>query len=181
MLLETINVNGLTGKIYTDKDAESPRDFDNLATMICFHRRYRLGDKHDYRADDFTSWNDFEAALHRADPRGLIVPLFLYDHSGITISTRPFSCPWDSGQIGFAVVSSKRIMVEFGVKRITQRTRSSVLAVIEGEVETYDAYIRGDVYGFVVEDGGRQRDSCWGFYGLDVVREEMLSAMNAAA
>jgi hypothetical protein len=35
------------------------------------------------------------------EEKGTIIKgLFLYDHSGITISTGRFSCPWDSGQVG---------------------------------------------------------------------------------
>lgn len=34
-------------------------------------------------------------------PDVLLMPLYLYDHSGITISTSEFCDPWDSGQIGF--------------------------------------------------------------------------------
>ena len=29
----------------------------------------------------------------------VILPLYLYDHSGITMNTCGFSCPWDSGQV----------------------------------------------------------------------------------
>ena len=31
----------------------------------------------------------------------LMLPLYLYDHSGITMNTTGFSCPWDSGQVGW--------------------------------------------------------------------------------
>ena len=31
----------------------------------------------------------------------VILPLYLYDHSGITMNTCGFSCPWDSGQVGW--------------------------------------------------------------------------------
>lgn len=35
-----------TIKIIHDPDPESSRDYDNLGTMICWHKRYNLGDKH---------------------------------------------------------------------------------------------------------------------------------------
>lgn len=36
------------------------------------------------------------------------------------------------------------------------------------EVETYDQYLTGDVYGYVIEsEDGTVDDSCWGFFGLD--------------
>ena len=53
---------------------------------------------------------------------------------------------------------------------------------LRGEVEAFDQYLRGDVYGVIVqrvkrdEDGDEvdteELDSCWGFYGLDYAREE---------
>lgn len=39
---------GLTIKIYHDPDIESPRAWSNLGTLICWHRRYRLGDSHQF-------------------------------------------------------------------------------------------------------------------------------------
>jgi hypothetical protein len=43
------------------------------------------------------------------------------------------------------------------------------------EVMTYDQYLTGDVYGFIVEERDEdddsdweETDSCWGFYGSDV-------------
>ncbi|MBL4766530.1 MAG: AMP-binding protein [Rhodobacteraceae bacterium] len=35
-------------KIYHDDDTESPRDWSTFATMICWHRRYTLGDDHSF-------------------------------------------------------------------------------------------------------------------------------------
>jgi hypothetical protein len=35
--------------VVDDNDPENPReDRDNFGKMICFHRRYNLGDKHDH-------------------------------------------------------------------------------------------------------------------------------------
>lgn len=35
-------------RIVQDVDTESPREWDNLGTMICWHSRYNLGDDHNY-------------------------------------------------------------------------------------------------------------------------------------
>jgi hypothetical protein len=57
--------------------------------------------------------------------------------------------------------------------------RSEVL--LKGEVETYDQYLRGDVYGyrvFKVENGEEEElDSCWGFYGEQECMNEGVSIM----
>ena len=40
--------NGYTLKIVHDDDGGNPRDWDNLGTMLCWHRQYNLGDKNNY-------------------------------------------------------------------------------------------------------------------------------------
>ena len=43
-----------------DKFPENPREWNNVCTMVCWHRCYNLGDKHDYdNSDEF-----FENILH---------------------------------------------------------------------------------------------------------------------
>lgn len=43
------------------------------------------------------------------------LPLYLYDHSGITMSTTTFSCPWDSGRVGMIFCSHEEAVKEWGV------------------------------------------------------------------
>jgi len=47
-------------KIEQDEDAEDPREFDNLGIMVCFHKRYNLGDKTDLSSDQFNGWDELE-------------------------------------------------------------------------------------------------------------------------
>ena len=110
---------GCTVKIYPDDFGDSPRDWDNLGVMVCKHQEYYLGDiQLDTSADGYQAFHDhlnetFEITYnydcnyleeHETEiiekwiAKNLIVlSLYLYDHSGITMSTSRFSCPWDSG------------------------------------------------------------------------------------
>jgi hypothetical protein len=89
----------------------------------------------------------------------------MYDHSGITIRTSPFSCPWDSGQIGFIYATPERIREFYGVKRITAKVKADVLKHLHGEIETYDKYLTGEVYRYLIIDpDGNDVDSCSGYY-----------------
>ena len=56
-----------------------------------------------------------------------------------------------------------------GWKRITaERLRKLEQAYLRSELETYTAYLNGDVFGFVVEtEDGEELDSCWGYYDRD--------------
>lgn len=158
----------LTLRIEHDTDPESPRDWDNLGTMVCWHRRYKLGDEQpNCRPDEFEI------------PKGAIyLPLYLYDHSGITMNTIGFSCPWDSGQVGWIYVTREKVLEEYGWDRLTATGRKQIETYLRSEVETYDQYLQGDVWGYVIEDeDGEQVDSCWGFYGREYAEQEAATAL----
>lgn len=167
--LVSVEVNGKTVELYQSEG--DSRDWSNYTTLICFHRNYRLGDKHDYDHNDYSGWDEMEAAIRRKEKDVVwMKPLYLYDHSGITISTSPFSCPWDSGQVGFAIVTKRSIRELYGCKYVTKKVldKMDLDKWAEGEIETYDMELRGEVYGFYIEDeNGEHEDSCGGFYGSD--------------
>ena len=173
-------------KIYQDEDSRSPREDDNLGTMICFHRRYNLGDKHDYNSNDYSSWSEQKEDIMKNEDVCVILPLYLYDHSGITMNTTGFSCGWDSGQVGWILVSKEKVRKEYNKKRITQDIIDKVTSVLESEVKVYDQYLTGDVYGYRVSkitecELGHEHEeevsSCWGYYGQDECMEEGKSVM----
>lgn len=163
MKLQTIDYKNHKIEVHTDDSPESPRHWDNLGTMVCFHKRHLLGDKHDFNSSDFNGWEDFKRHLQENHDAAIILPLYLYDHSGLSISTRPFSCPWDSGQVGFIFSTSKRIRAEYGESN--PRTNTYAYDVLESEVLTYNDYLSGNVFGYVIKDADDNTvDSCWGFY-----------------
>jgi hypothetical protein len=134
-----------------------------------------LGDKHNYNSDDYSGWEDMKKAIIKEENPAVILPLYMYDHSGISISTSPFSCRWDSGQIGFILVSKKKALEEFGGKKVTIKLQQKLEAILEAEVETYTQYVEGEVYGFqIVDEEGDHIDSCYGFYGRDFATNGML-------
>ena len=162
-------------KVVHDSSADSPRSWDNLGKMICFHNHYDLGDKHNYNADDYSGWEEMKQAIIKEENPAVILPLYMYDHSGISISTKPFSCRWDSGQIGFVLVSKKQALEEYGGVRVSSKKKVKIESIIEAEVQTYTQYVEGEVYGFqIVDEDGDIVDSCYGFYGTDFATNGML-------
>ena len=186
--INTITKGNYKLEIFHDQSPESPRSWDNLGTMICFHRRYSLGDKHDYNSNDYSGWDEMEEAIIKNENVAVILPLYLYDHGGITISTSSFSCRWDSAQIGFIFVSKEKLRKEYNTKRITKGIIVKATNVLEGEVETCDQYLTGEVYGYRVSkisvcneghEHSEEVDSCWGYYGEDSVNEEGNSVLDS--
>lgn len=179
--MEQIEYKGYQIQISPDENPESPREWDNITTMICFHKRYNLGDSHEIKHQDYSSWKEMEQAIIKQYNPVIIKPLYLLDHSGITISTHDFNDRWDSGQIGFVLVSRKDALECFGVKRISTAIKKKAEQLLEGEVVTYDQYLRGDVYGYRVKDSeGEEIDSCWGYYGYDHDKSGLLESAFAS-
>ena len=103
------------------------------------------------------------------------------DHSGITISTKDFNDKWDSGQIGFILMTRKSVRECYGVKQITAEIKRKAEALLDGEVETYDHYLRGDIYGFRVADSdGQELDAYWGHFGYEHEQSGLMDAARSA-
>lgn len=94
----------------------------------------------------------------------LLLPLYLYDHSGITMNTTGFTCKWDSGQVGFIYQSHKDIKEHIPGHTFKEKLNQATENLIQ-EVKTYDCYLTGETYGFKYFENGEESDSCWGFFG----------------
>lgn len=171
-------------RTYPDTSPESPREWDNITKMFCFHNRYDLGDKNEYNSKDYQSWNDLKEQIEKDHKVLLIKPLYLYDHSGITISTSPFGCQWDSGQIGWVFIDEKQL--EYICGKDSDTSEEKLSCYIKSEVSNYDQYLTGDVYGFKIFkvetcDKGHtheeELESCWGYYGEGECMDEGLNSM----
>ena len=129
--VETIEYRGFNIEIYVDETPLHPRkEWDNLGTLYASHRRYNLCDE-DIDIDDSecASWEDvYNEIVKRYNP-AVIIPVYMYDHSGIIIRAsegNPFSCRWDSGQIGFVFVSKEKVQKEWEVKRISAKLKEKI-------------------------------------------------------
>ena len=182
------------------------REDENFGSMICFHRRYDLGDNHEFKdSDDLIHYlfirssgegnisqkeylyerlmermeDEAEGVLPSAAQikatndylmseiqKGFVVlPVYLYDHSGLAMSTTDFNDRWDSGQVGIIFVSHEKIKEEYEVDSIDPVLRLQVEERLKGEVAEYDAYLRGECYCFELYEDGELLHSCGGFTG----------------
>ena len=152
--------------------------------MICLHRRYAFGDPKAnpiIPAESATGWADHDDALDRA---GCVwLPIFMYDHGSQHLFTGPAlrsTCQhwqWDGGRVGYTYVTREQIRQNFGVQRVTKKTIAKVLGILNSEVEVYNQFINGDVYGFSIDDAmGNPVDSSWGYYGWDYAKQQAKDA-----
>lgn len=153
-------------KVCQDESPSNPRvDWDNVGVMFCKHSRYDLGDKD--AEDPFVTDDDGDRDLR--DDIAVCLPIYMYNHSGLTVSTKPFNCPWDSGQLGVIYATQETVDREWGGDIEKAKT------YLKGEVEAYDHYLTGEVYGYTIETkAGDVIHSCWGFYGDTLEETGML-------
>ena len=238
-IYQTEEYRGYDINIYYDSDPCSPREWDNVATFVCEHRRYNLGDVQNiegviqelfdkyvspeniikkfceiknarlieyngkkyyeynacshavcipaddinYFSEDVAEFLSEREKLDMIEATGEIVwlPISMYEHSGISIwlggkSGHP-DARWDCSTIGFAYVEKCTAEKEgalradkSGLYNGHKSWQEWAYAMMEGEMETYNQYVTGEVFGYMVEGGdGYCEDSCWGFFGTDEI------------
>lgn len=247
-------------KIERDDVFESPRSDYDIGTMLCHHNRYSLGDEEDIStwqileriAEEFdiettnedgeevTEEELYERVMNIDASKGIVLPLSLYDHSGITMSVGVHNS-WDSGQVGFIFATKERLLEHsgrteeqlFSSDEIVRKAQEADLlaylddeyvisdfkdnkfiakgaegdieidindviylkkdsnyiafgnyakAILEGEVETYDTYLRRDIYyveytEYDIYGDEVETDSCGGFYGNKIKQSGILDML----
>lgn len=124
----------------------------------------------------------------------IALPLFLYEHSGIAMSTTSFNDRWDSGQVGWIYTDKETVLsqrdkfqnIKGNLIKITKHNwKEAAYQFLKGEVKEYDMYLQGDVYGIVIEEYDSDSeefdeiDSCWGFYEDSYDEEEILLKLSS--
>ena len=161
---------GFKCSVYYDPDPMSPDDWDTLGTIYSCHRKYNL-QRHKMKEiieyDEDGNWH--------VDKDYLYVLIYYYDHGGLCLwsSSELQRCGWDEGLFGLMAVHKDKAAMEFG-DMSNPENYERAMNCLDAEVKCWDTYVRGEVYGYVVEDeDGYEVGSCWGFYDdpEDVMKE----------
>jgi hypothetical protein len=132
-----------TVNVEHDEHPINPREFnENMSSMTAFHYHYALGDAHTYSPESLDK--------HIESSEVVSLPLYLYDHSGITMNTTGFECRWDSGQVGYIHATYDRIRAWYGVEEVTPEVIERAKNTMRNEVAEYDRYLTGEVYAVIV-------------------------------
>lgn len=174
-------------ELYYDGDmCENPLEY-SICTVDLFHRREGCWVGSDYNWSEYkgvreryTEPNDESYVRSLKELRrkgGVVLPVFCYEHSGITFKCSSFSDPWDSGQVGYAYMNSEQIS-ELGWPKGKRGRKAAAEKHIRQCVGLMAAYANGDVYGFSIFDkDGEPIDGCGGYfdshYGKDNWIEQM--------
>lgn len=188
--------------IIQDQDALNPREeWDNAGTIFSHSPRVFASDKNAEclkvhvrdRDDDGRFFYDYEplernvkGIINTNMGRAYVLPIYMFSHSGERISTLPFNDPWDSGLAGYIYMTEQKAKEEQLTRKDGKVNWKAVKARLESEIETYDQYISGEVYGFRshnIQDGiiEEDEDSCYGFFGDDFRTNGIFEYLNEKA
>jgi hypothetical protein len=181
---ETFTVGDMTVELHYDPDAESPRENDNLATLVLFGGgKYDLANEDPtFRTEDYDGWPEMVQDCSEKHG-GVVTMVRAYDHSSFGLQAfdadghrgYPWNCPWDSFWVGFAYIPLAKIVAEYG--DASPESIKKARAVLRSEVDVYSLWIGGGFTGYVVRDAnGEHIDSCWGFDDPEYCKQQAVEA-----
>ena len=178
---EEIEYKGHTIVIENDDDPLNPRtEWDNFTEIHCCSSRYYLGE-HNHK-----NWDEYREAVAEAEKRGdMVFDVYAYIHGGTVLSLGDFygrvpqgHARFDSGKCGCIIVRKKDILENWGKgkkNKWTKALREKAYDVAKGDIETFNAYLSGEVYGYIVDD---HEESCWGYYSTEEAIDEAKSIVD---
>lgn len=176
-------------EVYSTYRFDEGRYVDNFCSKNLENQNNEIAEVILNNLFDFT---EIERIVEVLKEKLVILPIYMYEHSGITIKTTPFGCEWDSGQVGFIYATITDIKNNYSGELIA--SVENMENILVNEVKLYDQYLNNETFGFVkyeinmdklqeikdlkesnltmleLEDLDivKEVDSCWGFYGIDL-------------
>ena len=142
--------NGRFFKLFYDEYSESPRLYDNVATILTWERNYNSPDENDDTFKEFAKkhgvdvskeWNLGSVVDAMREEGYYAVPVYALHHGVSHYSTHDFHDPWDSGVAGIAFCKKQK-----GLPDNNDYLRS----IIDEEIKVYDAWVNGEIYGIAL-------------------------------
>lgn len=152
-IIESFNHRGHRVKILIDSDPLNPmKDWDTFSTILHWSAKYTLG-------------REIERGMAEGDVRAfvendldekplLVIPLYMMEHGNVQLSLGDFRDKWDSGQVGWVVVTRESAdAMGYGTLpdgQHTEQQMKDIRSSVEREIQQYSSYLNGDVYQYIV-------------------------------
>ncbi len=166
---ENYTYEGFEVSIYYSDAPDDPRaEWDHESVLYSNHRYLNPDNCNIDELMGKYGVNDIESLCEHLDKDYIWTKVYMYEHSGIALSTTPFNGMWDTGLLGILTVEKSKVRECFNKKRISKKLEETVLSMLNSEVDIYGAYLEGEVYGYAIYDAhGEEIDSCGGYYGYE--------------
>ena len=170
---ETIEYLWYKIEVTQDEYPTDPREWSELWTMLCNHWRYNLWDEKlpeywESFENDFIRYindeydvvdKDYEDMSEREmnriakyiDNNIIYYPLYLYDHSWISMSIWDPKDRWDSWQVWFIYTHREDIKQWNDLKTLRTHHIDDARRLLRREVEIYNRYLTWEIYEYHIE------------------------------
>ena len=191
---EKLTKLALDGQIPNIRIAENEEDasrYDIFETCSILDRAPEEYLEHEYVPEDMIAeylneMFDITQCMQLMEPYAEWMPLWIYDHSGITIScgerVYPYNDRWDSGQVGWIIAFKDKIIRECQVDESSWRKKA--IEVMKCDVKLYDCYLCDETYFYTLYKATNPKaeenidweeiDGCSGYYGSDIEENGMI-------
>ncbi len=160
-----------------DDNAESPRTDTNLGYFISMDSNRYSPDKHEVFESIISDTGDIASSKEehmkmikkeiekQTDEKVLaIYSIVKYEHSSVSYKL--------GSQHGFDYCNNSFYIITKKSQKEIGANKKDWNKIIKQELETYNKYVNGEVYQFVLyNDKGEVEDSCGGFYDIEDIRE----------
>ena len=171
-----VKTKGMTLHVEPDDYPHNPRLDGSLDTMLCWHRRYDLGDENPYKTSQ-----DFYDDKELQDSIFVMRKVYMLDHSGLRFSASaaqfravdPHGFDW--GVVGVIYMTKADAERVYG--DLSDESKQKAADGLDYEIEVYDRYHNTQHYEYFIDgkEGEPLAGAC-GFYGdnmteiLEVIR-----------
>lgn len=166
-----------------DNDTETPRNWTNLGFFL---------DKDEQQSPDGSDTDLFRIMIETGEVANdlndhikrikaeykkqtgikvvYITPVYRYEHGGV-LYRRGTAGGFDYSNCAFYIVTEESLKEYTGNNTLTT---SEIEKIIDGELETYNKWLNGEVYSFILFNHDEKMiDSLGGFYDIEEIRAEL--------
>ena len=197
------NGNKVQAELVYDPDADSPREWANLGTILVSPNKSHwiasaspdgvVDTSIPLGKNPYEHWDNIrreQLKLKKSDI-AIAYPITKYEHGEISLQLG-YKSGWDYTVSGFVYVTKETLRKEYGVTRITKSVIARAESCLQDELDTLTRWLNGHCYGwqikeYAITDDGLDweevdvLDACWGYFDQDYAFGSMKDALNYLA
>lgn len=131
---------------------DSPREGREDSKLAIYHKRHNFVNETQFNTDNYGSWHELKQAFIADEAIAVILPVYMYEHSGYVFSTTPFGCKFDSGQVGYIFMTKSKAYEIFKCKRLSKSLIAKINEWLISDVSDYSYWCNNEVYDYILVD-----------------------------
>ena len=195
------NGNKAQAELVYDQDATTPREYDNLGTILIAPNKAHWITSRDSVVNTsippgnspYEHWNNLrrgQLKLKKSDI-AIAYPITKHEHGGeisLSLGGKSGGC-WDHDVLGFIYITKETLRKCYGVKRITKSIIECAKTCLQAELDLLTNWLNGECYGWCIKeyaltDDGLEweevdvLDDCWGYFDQEQALDDMKDMLN---